>query len=888
MSRTQPHDSEPPRFATRLLEWSLPAAEREFVLGDLAEAWHAMASAASGPASANRWYWRQSTSLLLAAWPRRASIPTHLPREQRMQSLVWDLGQAFRSLLRSRAHAWLAILTLAVGVGSATTLFSIVYPVLLQAPPYPDADQLVYISERDRDGLASNVGYPTFDDLRREGKSFSSMAVMSGWGPTVQLEDRAEPLVGQRVSSNYFTTLGVRPMLGREFQREEDTQETRNVVILAHSLWQRVFNADSGIVGRPVTISGRSYTVAGVMPRTFENLTSPRAEIWGPLGYDLSLPYACRSCRHLRVVARMRTGITTAAAEQEVERMLAAMRTTYPNEYGTVGSIVRTVQSTAVAPLKPVMLALGGAVLFLLLIACVNVANLVLGRSFERRSEFSLRSALGAGTTRLVRQVTVETLILAVTGSALGLGLAVVAMRLLPADFASTLPRTAVGQLNGTVLAFAVLAALASTVLAGLVPAIVALRGNVATTMREGGRAGDNRQRHRTRAALVVAEVTLAIVLLMGSGLLIRTMDALLRVDTGFASDGVVAMFLTASGPRYADDGAIWTYQRRVLDAARAVPGVTAAAVTSQLPLGGNYDAWGVHRNDKPSANPEDDPSAQRFSVSPQYFEVMKLALVQGRAFNEQDRSGSQRVALINPALARASFPGESPIGKAISVGGVDPDSAFLIVGIVDNVRHLALDSDPEPQMYLPFDQRFSDNGGALVVRGDGDTRALLRRVESAVRAVDPTVAISGQATMSDVVRASASNRQLALVVLSAFAAIALILSAAGIYGVIAASVAERTREIGVRAALGASRGRIVGQVVGQGALVSAVGLVLGSVAAVLTGRALRSMLYGVAPWDVPTLVGVSAVLAIVVLAACALPAWRAARVDPVTALRGG
>jgi putative ABC transport system permease protein len=515
------------------------------------------------------------------------------------------------------------------------------------------------------------------------------------------------------------------------------------------------------------------------------------------------------------------------------------------------------------------------------------VANLVLGRAFERRVEFSLRSALGAGTTRLVRQVTVETLILAVAGSILGLGVAVIVMRLLPSDFAATLPRTAVGQLNGTVLAFAVLAALSSTVLAGLVPAIVALRGNVATSLRDGGRAGDGRTRHRTRAALVVAEVSLAIVLLMGSGLLIRTMDALLQVRTGYSPEGVVTMTLSVSGARYDESAAIWAYQRQVLDAARAVPGVTGAAITSQLPLGGNFDGWGIHRPDKPSANPEDDPSAQRFSVSPGYLETMQIAVLEGRGFTEADRAGAAPVALINKTLAGIAFGGEEPIGKAIRVGGAD-DPAFTIVGIVDDVRHLSLDGEQEAQMYLPFDQRGADGGVSLVVRGTGDAGTLLRRVETAVRAVDPTVALSSQATMMDVVRASTASRQLALVVLSAFAAIALLLSAAGIYGVIAASVAERTREIGVRAALGASRGRIVGQVVGQGALVSAVGLVLGGAAAVATGRMLRSMLYGVAPWDVPTLLGVSALLAVVVLAACALPAWRAARVDPVTALRGG
>jgi len=802
-----------------------------------------------------------------------------------MHSFIWDLSQASRALLRARSHAIPAVLTLATGIGSAATLFSIVHPVLLASPPYPSPDRLAYVWEREEGGATSNLGYATIADVGRDSKSIASWAALSFWQPTVQLDGRAELLIGQRVSANYFATLGVRPMLGRDFAREEDTQATRSVVILSHGLWQRAYRGDSQVVGGTVTISGRSFTVAGVMPPTFENIAAPTAEVWAPLGYDTSLDWACRTCRHLRMIVRLRDGVSLASAGAEVDALLQSMGRTHPTEYASASGTVQGIQDAAVGRLRPVMLVLLGAVGFILLIACANVANLVLGRAVERQGEFSLRVALGAPASRLVRQVTAETMLLALAGGALGLLLAAVGVRLLPDTVAATLPRAAVARLDGNVVAFAVVAALVSTVAAGLIPAWFALRGSVAGAVREGARAILGRKRHRVRTLLVMVEVSLAIVLLTGSGLLLRTMDHLLQVRTGYDAAAVGTLTLSVSGPRYSEDAPTVAYFNAALAAARATPGVVAAAVTSQLPLGGNFDGRGIHRVDRPSANPSSDPSAQRFAVSPDYLRTMGIALLAGRGLEAADRAGATRVALINRAMAATMYAGEDPLGRAIHVGGADGEP-HTIVGVVDDVRHLSLDAEPELQVYVPFDQVSAGGTMALVVRTSGAPGSRLGDLATRVQGVDPSVALSARATMREVVSRATGSRQLALGALGAFAILALVLSAAGMYGVIAATVAERRREIGVRAALGATRGRIVAMVVREAAIVSGVGLVVGGLGAVGGAVVLRSMLFGVAPWDAPTFAGVLAVLGAVAIAASAVPAWRAARVDPATVFR--
>lgn len=882
------HDTRPapPPLAERLLAWRLPDEEREFVLGDLTEAFHAMVAGGAGGPAARQWYWRETLALLVARFPLTASALPPRRQDPPVQTLLSDLRLALRTLRRARGYALLCVLTLAVGIGGATALFSIVSPVLLQAPPYPEPDRLAFVWEHGPDGTTSNLGYATAVDLGRDAQSLASWSVLSYWQPTLQLEGGARLLNGQRVSAAYFRTLGVRPMLGRDFRPEEDVRGANQVVILSHGLWQRAWSGDSGVVGRRVTISGRDYIVAGVMPPSFENVTLPGAELWGPLGYDESLPWACRTCRHLRFLARLHPDVTREAARTELDQLMADLRQRFPGQYASVGSAVQDLRDATIGTLRPMMLMLGGAVVFLLLIACANVANLVLGRAFERQGEYALRRALGASGGRLVRQVTAETLVLAVAGGAAGLALAALGMRLLPPGATASLPRTGVGQLDWPVVAFAAGAALATTVLAGVIPALLALRSNVARALGEVGRRVVGRRRHRVRTTLVVVEVSLAIVLLTGAGLLLRTLDRLLRVRTGYDPSGVATLAVAVGGPRFAEEGPLAAYYAAVLATSQALPGVTGAALVNQLPLGGNFDAYGIHRVDRPSANPESDPSAQRFAVTPSYLEVMRIAILAGRRFTAADRAGAPNVAIINRALAELAFPGEDPIGKQIRGGGGD-SPARTIVGVADDVRHLSLDGEVEPQLYIPFDQWGIENGMTLVVRTEGDPRTLLPLLRQRVQAVERAAALSNEATMRDVVANSASERQLALGALGVFALVALVLSAAGLYGVISASVAERRQEIGVRAALGATRGRIVGLVARQAALVTGVGFVVGTLGAMATGSTLRSLLYGVAPWDVPTLAGVVAVLALVAVVACAAPAWRAARVDPARVLRG-
>jgi putative ABC transport system permease protein len=803
-----------------------------------------------------------------------------------MSSLWTDIRFVARSIRRAPLFASLVILTLAIGIGATSALFSVVYGVLLAPPPYPEPDRLVMLWEKDAEGNNSNVGYLTFDDARREARAFSSMSALSNWQPVVRVGDESQRLTGDRVTHEFFATLGVHPMLGRDFTAEDDRMATRTVVILSHDVWKRLFNGDPSIVGRAVPINGTSQTVIGVMGPDFVDYLAPMAEIWAPLGYDASVSYACRTCRHLRAVGRVRSGITMQAAEKDLDGVLRSLKERYPTEYGVAGAVTQSLQESATGNMRPALMALFGAVALLLLLACANVANLYLGRTGERQAELSVRMALGAVRSRLVRLVTLEALALSAFGGSIGVLAAWGGTRALVdmLHLSSALREriSAAPPVMLCALALTTLSALAG----GTLPALFAIRDAALGDIRMSARSMVGNARHRLRNTVVIGEVALALLLLVGAGLQLRSLARVLGVRTGFTASGVLTMELSLTGARYSEDVAVRTYYRRLLENARAIPGVQSVAVTSQLTLGGNFDSFGIHREDKPALNPEDDPSAQRFAVSPDYLNAMRIAVTRGRGFTVADREGSDLVVLINQSMAKTVFAGEDPIGKRVKMGGTDYPWR-MIVGVVEDVKHLTLEKDVENQIYLPFDQNpYAESGMIVVARTSAAPTSVIAPLTRAARGLDPDVAVARVRSMDDVVGTATQGRRIALSMVGAFALVALLLATGGLYGVVSASVTERTREMGLRAALGASPVRLLRLVVSRAAALTVAGIGIGVAGVLAAQRLIAGLLFQVAPSDPVTLGAVALLLGLVALVACIVPASRAARVDPMVALR--
>jgi putative ABC transport system permease protein len=690
--------------------------------------------------------------------------------------------------------------------------------------------------------------------------------------------------VGQRVTWRFFNVLGVQPMLGRGFTEEEDRRGANRVVVMAHSLWQSRFGSDSSIVGREVMVTGVAYYVAGVLPPTFESVLVPGAEIWAPLGYDESLSYACRSCRHLRMVARLRDGVSVPVALTVLDATSRRLKESFPNEYATSGVQLMPVHEFMVRGSRGALIALLAAVGVVALIACFNAANLLLGRALRRESEFAVRVALGASRGRLGAMLVSEGLIIALAASVLGSLLAVLGVDVMVSLAPAGIPRLDEVRIDAGAVGFAVAVATFTGLAASVLPAVALLRGGLQGGIRAGARSLAGSGRHRLRAGLVAAEMALAVMLVSSTTLLYGSVSRLLAVDGGFETQGRVAMELDLSGPRYADSGAVSQAWKTVLDGVRAVPGVRAAALASQVPLGGNADMYGMHVEGSEAASAAEDPYALRYAVTPRYFEAMDIPLKEGRFINDSDVGSSPSVILLNEAAASRLSPGQSAVGRRIRVGGSRP--VATVVGIVGNTLHRGLDAEEEMQVYVPTEQWGEEGGMTLVVHTGGASGTSINSLQQAARKAVPGIAISNTATLERLMDQSTANRRFALALFAGFALVALVLAAAGLFGVLSATVVERTREIGVRTALGAQRGRILSMVVTQGMLLAGTGLAVGLFATWGSSRVITTLLYGVGAFDPLVLLVVIGSLGAVALVASALPAWRASRVDPVIALR--
>jgi putative ABC transport system permease protein len=860
------------RVATRLLERFLRPELADHVIGDLLEQ---VEVRARGPL----WVLAETLSALwfLHARPQ--------PGDGLVSSFLGDLRIAVRLLRRSPVFAIVSVLTLGLAIGATSAIFSVVEPVLVRPLPYANPDRLAFIWERDRDGQTDNVGFPTFRDFAQQSSSIETAAAVGSWQPTLGgVGAEPERVSGDRVSWTYFRVLGVRPELGRDFQAEEDAPGRSQVVILSHGLWQRRFNSDPTIVGQAITINANPVTVVGVMPASFDNVVSPTAEIWRVLGY-LNQDFACRTCHHLRMVARIKSGASMTTVATELDQIHARIKAVYPKEYASVGARVVSMQGQATQSFRPALLALAGAVVLVLLIAVANVVSLQLARSVRRQEEFAVRTALGAGRSRLVRQLLTEGLLLATLGGLAGLLVARLALPVLVSKLPAQMPRLSAIHLDGAALVTVAVLVLLLSVVMGLAPAR-ARRGDLGASLRSGRRLAGN-QHNLTRSTLVIGEIALATMLLVSAGLVARSLIRLLGVNAGFDETHLVTMEMNSIGANYQQNEQIFAVHDRVRDAVRALPGVSGVGVANQLPLGGNGDAYGVIDADNIPTNPEMVPSGDRYVVSSDYLSTMHIPVLRGRAFTAAEGADTiNKVVLLSAALAERMWPGQNPLGKHVMMGGLK-GAVRTVIGVTGNVHHVGLDAAVTLQFYVPERQWFfSDNQEVLVVRTEGEPAVLAQTIRKAVAGIDGTQPIIKLATMDQVVGTSMRQRRLALVLFGAFAGAALLLSVAGIYGVLAGSVAERTHEIGIRSALGATPGDIVGLVVSQGGALAAVGIVLGLAGAVGLTRFLRTLLFGVGPTDPLTFAGVGALLSLVTLAACFVPAARAARVDPSRALR--
>jgi len=763
--------------------------------------------------------------------------------------------------------------------------------VLLNQLPYPQPDRLVALGQGGSgDKRPETLGYATAYDWRRLSHSFESMSLYRNGSSAMVERGEAELVHGLRVNYDFFDTLGIRMQLGRTFVPEEDHPDTRYEVILSHGLWVRRFGADPHVVGRVIQLSDRSYLVVGVLPAGFRTLEikglGGTPEMFLPLGYDLSQQFACRDCQHLHLIGRMKTGVTLGQASAELNGIMANLVRQYPESYppDTVAAL-EPLQVHLVGRVSTALWVLLGAVGFVLLIACANVANLTLARATRRAKEIALRGALGAGRGRLVRQLLTESLVLALAGGIAGVLLAWWGTSALAALGPQELPRVSEVRMDTAVLLFGLAASLVTGVLFGLAPAMRLSRPDLNDALKDMGKATDSRSRYGVRNVLVTVELALAFVLVTGAALLGKSFLHLMNVDPGYDPRGVITLHTYVYGARYQKAENELGYYDQAMQRLRAMPGVESVAMTSNLPLA-NFDRSGFNIRDRRPSLPSEVPSVDVYSVSPDLFRVMRIPVLRGRQFTNQDGPSAPKVALIGETCARQMFPGEDPIGKEIQLGGRDDNGPWTtIVGVVGDVHQYGLDQPARMGAYIVQSQNLSYNF-FMVARTAIGARGMEAAARAAFLAVDPTLPVFSVQPMETYIASSLAERSFTLLLLALFGGLALILAAVGIYGLISYAVTLRTREVGIRMAFGAERSDVLAMVLRQSLALIGLGLAIGFAASLALTRLLTSLLFEVRPNDLGTSALVALLLATVALLACYLPARRAASVDPMIALR--
>ncbi len=799
--------------------------------------------------------------------------------------MLHDLRIALRSLRRVPGFAAVVVLTLALGIGANTAIFSVVNGVLFTPLPYPQPDRLVLVWEQNphRGSSRNTVSPSNYLDWRDRARSFSGLAAFTWTGITLT-GGNPEHAEGRAVSPEFFTVLGMTPALGRTFTAEENAPGAGKVIVLSHGLWQRRFGGDSTIVGRTIAVAGGDVRVVGVMPASFQSMPLGQDQYWEPLGLDPADRE--RRGRYAMVVGRLRDGVSADQAQAEMTSIAADLAREHVDFNTGWGANVVTLTDQIVGRARPVLLTLLGAVSLVLLIACANVANLMLARTAARRREFAVRAALGASPRRLARELLTESVLLAVIGGAAGLVLAVWGVNLLVAAAPAEVPRLAQIGLDGRVLTVTIVVTLLAGVLFGS-PGVLGLGADELAADLHGAshRTTSGTDAKRLRGALVIAQVSLSMILLVGAGLLIRSLERLTAVDPGFDPSQVLTVAVDLPAATYPDAPRRTAFYAELLRRARAMPGVTSAAMIDFLPLAGPGSATSFTVAGRPAPAPGQVPVADIRVVDPGYFQTMRIPLRAGRIPDQRDGASAPPVVVINETMARTLWPDEDPVGRRVKVNMWDPDAEAEVIAVAADVRQDRLDGDRRAMIYYPAAQA-PTIGMNLVLRTAGPPLDYAAPMRAAVRDIDPDQPVGQVTTMASIVQVSIADRRFPMFLLSLFALLAVALAAVGIYGVLSYTVGLRTQEIGVRMALGARAVDILELVLKQGGTLVVVGGVAGLAGALALSRVLRGLLFGITPADPATYLSVALVLAVVALGAMALPARRAAIVDPVRALK--
>ncbi len=813
-----------------------------------------------------------------------------------MTGLIQDFRYALRQLRKAPGFAAIAVITLALGIGANTAIFSVVNAVLLRPLAFKDADQLVRIwhvpPQASFPGIKTfAVSAANYFDWQKQNDVFEKTAIYHYGGFTLTSGDHAQSVDATDVSGDFFATLGVQPTLGRTFSEEDDKPGQSHVVVLSNRFWQQHFGSNRDIVGHAITLDGASYSVIGVMPPSFR--FPDYALMWAPLGWT-DQQKAVRGNHNDLVIARLKPGVDLKQAQAEMNTISSRLAQQYPEENKGWGATVLPLQADLVSDVRPALLVLLGAVGFVLLIACVNVANLSLARIFSRHKEIAIRTAMGASGARILRQILAESVLLALLGGALGLALSHFGVRLITAFLANRLPQSTEVGLNAEVLGFTAIVSVLTGIAAGIFPAIHLSRSNVNQALKEGlGRTGSDSGGNATRSALVVVEVSLSLVLLVGAGLMIRSFEFLRHVDPGFDSSGVLTLSAAVSRTKFSQPQEEFSFFQRVLERVRSLPGVVSAGLIDDIPFGGDGSHQPIVVEGRPVVPASEQPEVDVAIISAGYVSALRIPILRGRDFTDSDVAGRPGAILISASLAKQFWPNQNPIGKHITLSFF-PDIAREVVGVVGDVKSDGLDQTRTASaLYLPFwqvsavaNETWRSYPMTIVVRSASKPTSLVSAVTSAVRETDRDVPIINVRTMDDLVTTSLSQQRFSLMLLGAFAILAVLLAAVGIYSVLSYSVRRRVQEIGIRLALGARLSDVLRMIVIEGMKPTLLGVTIGIVGALALARVMSTLVYGVKPTDPVTFLAVAVLLAIVALFATIVPAYRAAKVDPMVALR--
>ena len=810
-----------------------------------------------------------------------------------MNTFFRDLRYSLRLLIKSPAFTTVAVLSIALGIGANTTVFSVINAVLLRSLPYKDPNSLVLLwgDSKQEAGRRkhSQVSATDIADFRSQATVFEDIATYESWNAIMSGDGEAERVPATQVGDGFFKVMKGTPLLGRVFTPEEQVDGKDFVIVLGYGLWQRRFGGDPNIIGKTVSLGGSPYTIVGVMDADFQplpsTLVSPVGQFYRPVGenYDDS----ARDSRHLRAIARLKPGVTIEQARSEASIIAQRLEQAHPLTNKNQGADVVSLTNEIVGDIRPMLLMIFGAVIFVLLVACANVANLLLARATVRYKEITIRSAIGAARSQIVRQLLTESLVLAVLGGGIGLLLAIWGTGLVESAGSRINPMFHDIRVDIRCLAFTFGLSIITGLIFGLAPALQISKPNLSESLKEAGRgSGPASSRNRLRSVLIISEVALTLVLLVCAGLLIRTVMRLRNVDTGFSAQNVLALDIGLPGTKYPKPGDKLAFFKEVTARIMALPGVKAVGTTSVLPLSDNFDGRGLAIEDHPLPRGE-ELTVDLYIASPGYLQAMEIPLIKGRPIIEQDTPDSAKVALINNTMANQLWPNQDPLGKRIKFPGNEkhPQEWRAIVGVVKDVSQYALDKKPPMQIYLPLTQQ-PTSFNTIVVKTEGQPTAMIGAMRREVLAVDSEQAVFNVTTLEQLAGDSIANRRLFMMLLLVFAVLALTLASVGIYGVMSYVASQRTHEIGIRMALGARTGDVLKLIIGKGMTLALIGVTAGLAGALALTRLMSKLLFGISATDATTFLLVSAGLTVVALLACYIPARRATKVDPLVALR--